>query len=72
MMTGHMFCIDICFYISVYFRSVIESLPSDTILFVLGDHGMTVSGDHGGDSSDEITSALFVFSPSRLWDTLVK
>lgn len=43
-------------------RSVVQSLDNDTILFVLGDHGMTKTGDHGGDSNDELEAALFVYS----------
>ena len=33
---------------------VIKGLPSDTVLFVFGDHGMTAAGDHGGDSQAEL------------------
>ncbi|KAK7067880.1 hypothetical protein SK128_027756 [Halocaridina rubra] len=43
--------------------NVAKKIDDDTILFVLGDHGMTRTGDHGGDSLEEITSALFVYSP---------
>ena len=39
-----------------------ETLNEDTVLFVMGDHGMTRTGDHGGDSDDEIDAALFVYS----------
>ena len=42
-------------------RHVSVSMPSDCVLIVLGDHGMTMSGDHGGDSRDEISAALFVY-----------
>lgn len=42
---------------------VIKLINNDTILFVMGDHGMTASGDHGGDSSDELSAALFAYSP---------
>ncbi|OXU29143.1 hypothetical protein TSAR_006404 [Trichomalopsis sarcophagae] len=42
---------------------------NDTILFVVGDHGMTESGDHGGDSADEIEAAMFVYSTLPLIDT---
>ncbi|XP_058810269.1 GPI ethanolamine phosphate transferase 3 isoform X3 [Phymastichus coffea] len=41
----------------------------DTILFVIGDHGMTDSGDHGGDSNDEIETVLFIYSTLPLIDT---
>lgn len=44
-------------------RRVARTIPNDTLLVVIGDHGMTVSGDHGGDSPDEVTAALFVYSP---------
>lgn len=47
-------------------RSVIETLDDDTVLFVMGDHGMTRTGDHGGASDDEVDSALFVYSPKPL------
>ena len=39
-------------------------IEDDTLLLVFGDHGMTRSGDHGGDSEDETNAALFVYSPS--------
>ncbi|XP_055687735.1 GPI ethanolamine phosphate transferase 3 [Lutzomyia longipalpis] len=43
-------------------RKVIDEMPNDTMLIVLGDHGMTTSGDHGGDSVDELTSLIFAYS----------
>ena len=42
---------------------VVSSLPRDTLLLVFGDHGMTSSGDHGGDSDSEVTAGMFVYSP---------
>ncbi|CAH1253896.1 PIGO [Branchiostoma lanceolatum] len=47
-------------------RSVVSKLTDDTMLFVMGDHGMTRTGDHGGDSSDEVGAALFIYSPAKL------
>ncbi|XP_054720832.1 GPI ethanolamine phosphate transferase 3-like [Uloborus diversus] len=47
-------------------QKLIESLKADTLLIVLGDHGMTKSGDHGGDSFSETSTALFAYSPSKL------
>lgn len=47
-------------------RNVTEQLDKNTVLFVLGDHGMTHSGDHGGDSAEELDAALFVYSPSQI------
>lgn len=48
-------------------RSVIDSLDNDTILMVFGDHGMTRTGDHGGDSDNEIQAGLFVYSPMPIF-----
>jgi phosphatidylinositol glycan class O len=41
-------------------------LDEKTILFVFGDHGMTESGDHGGDARLEVEAALFVYSKKPL------
>jgi len=43
-----------------------SAISDDTLLLVMGDHGMTRSGDHGGDSPDEVNSALFVYSKSQI------
>ncbi|XP_067888820.1 GPI ethanolamine phosphate transferase 3 isoform X2 [Heterodontus francisci] len=48
-------------------RSVIGQLQNDTLLVVLGDHGMTNTGDHGGDSEGEVNAALFIYSPLPLF-----
>ncbi|XP_032520178.2 GPI ethanolamine phosphate transferase 3 isoform X1 [Danaus plexippus] len=42
-------------------EKLIEILPSDVILYVAGDHGMTETGDHGGESKAERTAALFAY-----------
>ena len=39
-------------------RRVARSLPRNCLLLVAGDHGMTGSGDHGGDSQDEVMSTV--------------
>ncbi|KAG7086467.1 hypothetical protein E1B28_002418 [Marasmius oreades] len=41
---------------------VVELLDDDTLLVVLGDHGMDSSGDHGGDDILETSSALWIYS----------
>ena len=51
-------------------RSVFSSVGEDTIVFVFGDHGMTVSGDHGGETELETTAALLVFTPYPLFPPL--
>lgn len=47
-----------------------NSLSDKDLLIVLGDHGMTSTGDHGGDSDDETHAGLLVFSPSQNFDSL--
>ena len=41
---------------------IAEKVDSETVLFVMGDHGMTDNGDHGGDSDAEVKAGLFVYS----------
>ncbi|XP_074546103.1 GPI ethanolamine phosphate transferase 3, catalytic subunit [Halichoeres trimaculatus] len=48
-------------------RSVMERLQNDTLLVVMGDHGMTDTGDHGGESQKETDAAIFLYSPSPLF-----
>lgn len=50
-------------------RSVIDRLQNDTLLVVMGDHGMTDTGDHGGESQKETDAAIFLYSPSPLFST---
>ncbi|XP_072269638.1 GPI ethanolamine phosphate transferase 3 isoform X2 [Pyxicephalus adspersus] len=47
--------------------SLIEHLEDKTLLVVAGDHGMTDTGDHGGDSEKEVTAALFLYSKAPLF-----
>merc|ERR1712136_601836 len=44
-----------------FLEQVISVLDDDTLL-VVGDHGMTPSGDHGGDSAAELEAALFLYA----------
>ncbi|XP_040915515.1 GPI ethanolamine phosphate transferase 3 [Toxotes jaculatrix] len=48
-------------------RSVIDRLQNDTLLVVMGDHGMTDTGDHGGESQKETDAAVFLYSPAPLF-----
>ncbi|KAG2018594.1 phosphoethanolamine N-methyltransferase [Coprinopsis cinerea AmutBmut pab1-1] len=41
---------------------VVEKMDDDTLLVLLGDHGMDRSGDHGGDSTLETSAALWIYS----------
>ncbi|KAF2742971.1 hypothetical protein M011DRAFT_411624 [Sporormia fimetaria CBS 119925] len=49
------------------FRKMIDLLDDDTLLVVMGDHGMDVKGDHGGESDDEIEAALWMYSKKGLF-----
>lgn len=57
-------CVCLCVCLS---RSVVDEIDNDTVLFVFGDHGMTATGEHGGESQDETDAALFVYSPQPLF-----
>lgn len=50
--------------------SLVDHLENDTLLLVAGDHGMTATGDHGGDSEEELDAALFVYSKAPLFRDL--
>ncbi|XP_061656325.1 GPI ethanolamine phosphate transferase 3 isoform X1 [Phyllopteryx taeniolatus] len=50
-------------------RSVIERVQNDTLLVVMGDHGMTDTGDHGGESQKETDAALFLYSSAPFFPT---
>lgn len=41
---------------------VVAEMDDDTLLLVLGDHGMDDRGDHGGDGLKETSSALWMYS----------
>ncbi|KAI0065074.1 hypothetical protein BV25DRAFT_1989330 [Artomyces pyxidatus] len=41
---------------------VVDVMDEDTLLVVLGDHGMDRKGDHGGDGDLEVSSALWIYS----------
>ncbi|KAH0561166.1 hypothetical protein KQX54_013914 [Cotesia glomerata] len=47
-------------------NEIISAIDNHTVFFVIGDHGMTDTGDHGGDSDDEIEAGLFIYSKSSL------
>ncbi|XP_061361608.1 GPI ethanolamine phosphate transferase 3 isoform X2 [Gastrolobium bilobum] len=38
------------------------SLHENTMLVVMGDHGQTLNGDHGGGSAEEVETAIFAMS----------
>ncbi|TIC00206.1 hypothetical protein E3Q17_02240 [Wallemia mellicola] len=44
---------------------VVEVIDDDTLLVVMGDHGMDSRGDHGGDSELETSAALWMYSKQK-------
>ncbi|GLD98474.1 hypothetical protein PINS_up007171 [Pythium insidiosum] len=49
---------------AVLSRVLTEMPQEDTLLAVLGDHGMSADGNHGGASDEETGAALFLYSPT--------
>lgn len=43
-------------------RGIVDKMQDNTVLFVIGDHGMTDQGDHGGESEAETNALLFAYS----------
>ncbi|CZT05873.1 probable GPI ethanolamine phosphate transferase 3 [Rhynchosporium agropyri] len=48
-------------------REVVQKLDDDTLLVVMGDHGMDGKGDHGGESDDEVQAALWMYSKKGIF-----
>ncbi|KAH8821487.1 hypothetical protein F5884DRAFT_768040 [Xylogone sp. PMI_703] len=48
-------------------RDVVEAVDEDTLLIVMGDHGMDGKGDHGGETDDEIEAALWMYSKREVF-----
>ena len=45
-----------------FINRIVSVLDEDTLLVVMGDHGMDTKGDHGGESDDEVEAALWMYS----------
>ncbi|KAI9367593.1 hypothetical protein BJX61DRAFT_527703 [Aspergillus egyptiacus] len=48
-------------------REVMAKIDDDTLLVVMGDHGMDSKGDHGGESNDEVDAALWMYSKKGIF-----
>lgn len=48
-------------------REIVATLDPDTLLVVMGDHGMDAKGDHGGESDEEVEAALWMFSKKGIF-----
>ncbi|KAJ5826144.1 hypothetical protein N7474_003282 [Penicillium riverlandense] len=53
-------------------RDVIAALDDNTLLVVMGDHGMDIKGDHGGESDDEVEAALWMYSKKGIFGRTTK
>lgn len=45
-----------------FVKEIVSALDDDTLLVIMGDHGMDHTGNHGGDSKDELESVLFMYA----------
>lgn len=43
-------------------KRLMEGIDDNTLLVVMGDHGMDPKGDHGGESQGEVEAALWLYS----------
>ncbi|PHH66041.1 hypothetical protein CDD81_566 [Ophiocordyceps australis] len=50
-----------------FVRRLVGRIGEDTLLIVMGDHGMDAKGDHGGESDDEVEAALWMYSKRPLF-----
>lgn len=47
-------------------QRLVQYVDEDTLLILFGDHGMSVEGDHGGESEEEVMSGLLMHSQRPL------
>lgn len=50
-----------------FIRRLTAKIDKDTLLVVMGDHGMDSKGDHGGESDDEVEAALWMYSKTPIF-----
>ncbi|KAI1107213.1 hypothetical protein F4804DRAFT_297995 [Jackrogersella minutella] len=50
-----------------FVRELAQEIDDETLLVVMGDHGMDSKGDHGGESDDEVEAALWMYSKRPLF-----
>ncbi|KAL9625325.1 MAG: hypothetical protein Q9160_000388 [Pyrenula sp. 1 TL-2023] len=48
-------------------RRVKDLIDDDTLLVIMGDHGMDAKGDHGGESDDEVEATLWMYSKAPVF-----
>jgi phosphatidylinositol glycan class O len=50
-----------------FVRDLAATIDDNTLLVVMGDHGMDGKGDHGGESDDEVEAALWMYSRKSIF-----
>ncbi|CCH45050.1 putative membrane protein [Wickerhamomyces ciferrii] len=53
-----------------FINDIIDRIDDKTLLVVMGDHGMDRTGNHGGDSLDELEAALWLYSKKNSFHQL--
>lgn len=48
--------------VNAFIEKIMSAIDDDTLLVIMGDHGMDHTGNHGGDSKDELESTLFMYT----------
>ncbi len=48
-------------------KALVDEMDDNTLLVVMGDHGMDGKGDHGGESDDEVEAALWMYSKKGIF-----
>lgn len=51
-------------------QRLIDDIDHDTLLIIMGDHGMDPKGDHGGESQGEVEAALWMYSKDPVFGRL--
>jgi len=51
-------------------QRLVDSIDNETLLVVMGDHGMDPKGDHGGESQGEVEAALWMYSKNPVFGRL--
>ncbi|KAA8913303.1 hypothetical protein FN846DRAFT_930568 [Sphaerosporella brunnea] len=51
-------------------QRLVNRIDDDTLLVVMGDHGMDAKGDHGGESDMELEAALWMYSKKPVFGRL--
>ena len=54
--------------VDCFIRKIADNIDDDTLLVVMGDHGMDHGGNHGGDSPDELESTLWLYGKNAHWN----